>query len=77
MRKYTQKALRELVRLGTAESITDYSFSEMRDFLHAHSLEKVGYSSGVYGINGGLLQDTQTGQLYAITARNTALSMAF
>lgn len=77
MRKYTQKALRELVRLGAAESITNYSFSEMRDFLHAHSLEKVGYSSGVYGINGGLLKDTQTGQLYAITARNTACSMAF
>jgi len=49
----------------------------MRDFLHAHSLEKVGYSSGVYGINGGLLQDSKTGQLYAITARNTALAMAF
>jgi len=77
MRKYTQKALRELVRLGTAESITNYNFEEMRDFLHAHNLEKVGYSSGVYGINGGLLQDTQTGQLYAITARNTALCMAF
>lgn len=77
MRKYTQKALRELVKLGTAENITAYGFEEMRDFLHAHSLDKVGYSSGVYGINGGLLQDTQTGQLYAITARNTALCMAF
>lgn len=77
MRKYTQKALRELVRLGAAENITDYNFSQMKDFLHSHSLEKVGYSSGVYGINGGLLQDTKTGQLYAITARNTACTMAF
>lgn len=77
MRKYTQKALRELVRLGAAEDITRLGFEEMRDFLHAHNLDRVGYSSGVYGINGGLLQDTQTGQLYAITARNTACSMAF
>lgn len=77
MRRYTQKALRELVRLGTAENVTNYSFSQMKEFLHSHSLEKVGYSSGVYGINGGLLQDTQTGQLYAITARNTACVMAF
>lgn len=77
MRKYTQKALRELVRIGAAENVTNYGFTEMRDFLRVHDLEKVGYSSGVYGINGGLLKDTQTGTLYAITARNTALSMAF
>ena len=77
MRKYTQKALRELVRIGAAENITNYNFEQMRDFLQAHSLDKVGYSSGVYGLNGGLLQDTKTGQLYAITARNTALCMAF
>lgn len=77
MRKYTQKALRELVAIGAAESITNYNFEQMNEFLHAHSLDKIGYSSGVYGLNGGLLQDTKTGQLYAITARNTALSMAF
>lgn len=77
MRKYTQKALRELVAIGAAESITNYNFEQMSEFLHAHSLDKIGYSSGVYGLNGGLLQDTKTGQLYAITARNTALCMAF
>lgn len=77
MKKNTQKALRELVRLGAAESITNYNFSQMNEFLHSHDLDKIGYSSGVYGINGGLLQDTKTGKLYAITARNTALSMAF
>lgn len=77
MRKYTQKALRELVRLGAAENITNYNFDQMKEFLHGHSLDKIGYSSGVYGANGCLLQDTQTGTLYAITARNTALAMAF
>lgn len=33
MRKYTQKALRELVRIGAAENVTNYGFTEMRDFL--------------------------------------------
>lgn len=35
--------------------------------------EKVGYSSGIYGINGGLIQNTETGEYYAITARNSNL----
>lgn len=43
MKKYTQKALRELVKLGLAEDITNYDFFHMNDFLHAHILEKVGY----------------------------------
>ena len=40
-------------------------------------LEKVGYSSGVYGINGGLVQDTETGTLYAIIGRCTNLFILF
>lgn len=77
MKKYTQSQLKALVRSGAAENITNYNFTQMNEFLHAHSLDKIGYSSGVYGLNGGLMKDTQTGQLYAITARNTALAMAF
>ncbi len=77
MRKYTQKELKNLVKIGAAESITNYNFNQMKEFLHAHSLDKIGYSSGIYGLNGGLLQDTESGKLYAITARNTALAMAF
>lgn len=77
MRKYTQKELKNLVRIGAAQDLTGYGFQEMKEFLHVHSLDKIGYSSGVYGLNGGLLQDTKTSQLYAITARNTALYMAF
>ena len=67
MRKYTQRELKNLVRIGAAQDLTGYGFQELKEFLH----------SGVYGLNGGLLQDTKTGQLYAITARNTALCMAF
>ena len=40
-------------------------------------LEKVGYSSGGYGLNGGLLKGHNSGTLYAITARTTALFIYF
>lgn len=77
MRKYRQGELKALVKDGAAVSLNNYGFAEMRDFLQSHTLDKIGYSSGVYDINGGLLKDTETGKLYAITARNTALMMAF
>lgn len=77
MIRYTQRGIKELVRSGAAENITEYGFVAMRDFLHTHTLDKFGYSSGVYGINSGVLIDRASGKLYAITARNTALAMAF
>lgn len=74
MRKYTQKELRQLVRLGIAEDYTnkpnEYIYTLCR-------LDKVGYSSGVYGINGGLVKDTETGQLYAVIGRCSNLFILF
>ena len=77
MKKYKQKQVRQLVRDGIAEDITALSFEKMAQFLHGHDLEKIGVSRGIYGMNAGLLQDRQTGELYAITTRNSALFMAF
>lgn len=77
MRKTTQRTIKNYVKDGAAVDITNYNFDTMKDFLHAHNLEKIAYSSGIYGINGGLLQDRDNGTLYAITARNSALAMAF
>lgn len=37
----------------------------------------MGYSTGVYGINGGLVEDAETGQLYAIIGRSSNLSILF
>ena len=74
MRKYKRRELRDLVRLGVAEDCTnkpsDYIITLRR-------LEKVGYSSGVYGINGGLVEDTETGTLYAIIGRCSNLFILF
>lgn len=50
MRKYKLKELRELVRLGVAENYTN----QPSEYIYTlRRLEKVGYSTGIYGINGG------------------------
>ena len=75
MRKYKLKELRELVRLGVAEDITNANEETITAVRRVG--DKVGYSVGVYGLNGGLLQDTETGTLYAVLARNTNLFRLF
>ena len=77
IRKMTQKQIKDYVRDGAAIDITNYGFDEMDQFLREHNLAKIAISRGVYGMNGGLLQDRDTGEMYAITARNSALMMAF
>lgn len=74
MRKYKLSELKNLVRLGVAE---DYTNKPSEYIFTLRRLEKVGYSSGVYGINGGLVQDTETGALYAIIGRCSNLFILF
>lgn len=74
MRKYKLKELRELVRLGVAE---DYTNKPSEYIYTLRRLAKVGYSTGVYGINGGLVEDTETGQLYTIIGRCSNLFILF
>ena len=78
MRKYTQRELKTLVRTGVAVDITNHGTAEYRALIEKEKdLDKLGYSSGVYGISGGLLQGQETGTLYAITARSTAAFIYF
>lgn len=70
MVKTTQKALKRHVADGIAQDITRFSFEEADALHQAHRLETVAISSGVYGLNGALLED-ENGKLYAITARTT------
>lgn len=77
MKNYTQKQLKALVNQGKAHDLTGYDFNRMNTFIKTHSFNRVGISRGIYGINGGLIQDTETGELYAVTARNSALFMIF
>ena len=73
MRKYTQKELKNLVSLGMAENITNLSFDDGKTFRKEHNYTQIGYSSGVYGCNGALLEDINTGEKFVITARNSTL----
>lgn len=68
MEKMTQKELKRLVRVGAAKDITDSS--SRRDIPEGY--RQVGYSSGIYGCNGMLFRGN-SGQLYAICARTTAI----
>ena len=70
MRKYTQRDLREWLRLGLAESVTGPGTIP-------EPVEKIGYSSGVYGLNGGLLEGCESGKRYVIIGRNSALFYYF
>ena len=74
MRRYAQRELKNLVALGVAEDITrgDNETREAIESVEGYYTQ-IGYSSGVYGCNGMLLQGHKTGKLYAITARTTAI----
>lgn len=78
MTKYGQRELKTLVRNGAAVDISNHD-NNARHELEALEgyLDKVGYSSGVYGLNGGLLKGHNSGKLYAITARTSALFIYF
>ena len=78
MKKYGQREIKALVKCGAAIDISNHDNSNRQE-LEAREgwLDKVGYSSGVYGLNGGLLKGHNSGTLYAITARTTALFIYF
>lgn len=75
MNRDTQSQLKNLVRCGMVHDITNAPKAEVLTLWKR--CEKVGYSSGLYGINGGLIQDRKTGDFYAITARNANLFIIF
>ena len=68
MEKYTVKQLKKLVSDGVAKDVT-YS-SKKSDIPERYT--QVGYASGLYGCNGMLLKG-ESGQLYAVTGRTTAI----
>lgn len=72
-KKYTQKELRELVRLGIAEKL-DGTDNEYRHKIEAENgyLTQIGYAAGVYGCSGALLK-ASNGKLFAITCRCQAI----
>lgn len=66
MRRTTQKFIKNHVRRGWAIDVTNDSNAIKEPF------EKIAFSVGLYGCNGLLLRG-HSGQLYAVTARTTAI----
>lgn len=73
MKTIKQKEIKNLVKLGAAVDIT----AEEGNLTRYGRLDPIAVSRGKYGMNGGLLKDHETEQLYAITARNSALFYYF
>ena len=69
MEKYTKKQLVNLVNTGVAIDVT-YA-KKQSDIPEQYT--KIGYASGVYGCNGMLFKGCDTGKLYAVTSRKTAI----
>ena len=69
MEKYTIKQLKSLVNSGAAIDVT-YA-KEKSDIPESYT--QVGYASGLYGCNGLLLKGYDTGKLYAVAGRTTAI----
>ena len=65
MKKTTQKNLKYLVSIGAAKCANDMDCT-------LHPIERLAVSRGVYGANGLLFRGAD-GELYAVTARNSAL----
>lgn len=72
MKKYTLREIKRFVSLGAAVDITGANLPAIQE-----PFEKIGYSAGIYGINGGLLRGQSSGTIYAITARNSNLFYYF
>lgn len=69
MKKTTQKNLKYLVSIGGAKCANDMDCITCPPL---HPIERLAVSRGIYGANGLLFRGAD-GELYAVTARNSAL----
>lgn len=65
MKKTTQKTIKNMIQAGIARRVTECAQI-------AENYNCLAYSVGIYGINGLILRG-ESGQLYAIPSRCTAL----
>lgn len=67
MKQTTQKEVKNLIKFGAAIELTDTKP------IPAGRVSTVALSFGLYGMNGAILKDDETGQLYAIPRRDGIL----
>ena len=71
--KTTLHDIKEFVKRGLATDITSYSFDQINDLRKNTWFDTIAYATGIYGLNGIVLRDVNTGIMYAITSRTNAL----
>lgn len=66
--KMTLREIKNYVKIGRAIDLTNAPENQIPS-----NYERIAYSTDVYGVNGVLIEDTETKQLYAVTSRSTNL----
>ena len=76
MMQVKQKELRNMVGCPYVEDITHAKEEDYHRIIGKERwLETIAYSCGTYGRNGVLYRGHETGKMYVITSRTTALFM--
>lgn len=75
MTKVTQRSIRELVNDGIAHNLNDLDTGapDFYETLRALDLERIQYSTGIYGLNAALFISRANGELYAVPSRSSVL----
>lgn len=74
MVRLTQREIKDMVLSNHAEDVTHATQGDYRAIINKEGwLRQIGYSCGKYGCNGMLLHGHNTGKLYAVTSRTTAI----
>ena len=68
------RTTRRDIRNAAAIDITEYDFNQYKELMEREqTLDKIMYSVGINGCNGFLYQGRNSGKLYKIGARSSAL----
>lgn len=72
--KTTQSEIRNYIKQGYARDTTTMKVETIKEIKESEKyFDEVTYSMGVYGVNGLLLKGHNTGNMYAITKRTSAI----
>ena len=74
MMKTTNKDIKNMAKYGKAVDVTHYGIDEYRALREKEGyFEDIACSVGAYGVTGRVVQGHNTGALYAVTHRSSAI----